>query len=298
VSDFAILMAQMARAPSMLTQIVVPCFNEGTRLPVAAFDEYLGSCEDVCFVFVNDGSADNTLEVLNSLGKRWPHRVRVIDQQPNRGKAEAVRQGVLGVLAKARYVGYFDADLASPLSAITDFVEVLDANSAIDIVMGARVALLGRDIRRQSRRHYLGRVFATAASLVLALPVYDTQCGAKVFRVKDPLMLELFGSPFGSRWIFDVEILARYLAGSGTKSGIYELPLRRWTDVGESRVKPLDFMRASGEMASIYQRYRLRHDLEKVLAAVRALRIRYAGAGAIGRSSTTSRSPPSSSYST
>jgi len=264
------------------TQIVVPCYNEANRLPVAAFDEYLAARQDVGFVLVNDGSTDATLDILRALERRWTGRVFVIDQQPNQGKAEAVRAGILHAMGTADYVGYFDADLATPLDAISEFVAVLDANSQIDIVIGARVSLLGREIRRKARRHYLGRVFATAASLVLALPVYDTQCGAKLFRVRAPMLGQLFGAPFGSRWIFDVEIFARYLTGLGDRKGLYELPLQRWSDVGESRVKPSDFLRAGGEMATIYRTYRLRRDLDAILAILSAPFVRYAGAGGVG----------------
>jgi len=84
--------------------------------------------------------------------------------------------------------------------------------------------------------------------------VFDTQCGAKLLRC-DARLQRLFERPFGSRWIFDVELLARYLAAGGTGAGIYELPLRRWTDVGESRLAPADFLRAAAEMAAIYREY-------------------------------------------
>ena len=242
----------------MRTRIIVPCYNEESRLDVAAFDAYLAAPAHagVGFVLVNDGSTEATLPVLRGLAARWPGRASVIDQQPNRGKAEAVRVGMLSVRSgEADYFGYWDADLATPLDAIDEFVATLDAYPAVDIVIGARVALLGRQIQRRLARHYVGRLFATAASLVLRLEVFDTQCGAKLLRC-DARLQRLFDRPFGSRWIFDVELLARYLAGAGTAAGIYELPLRRWTDVGKSRLKPADFLRAAAEMAAIYREYR------------------------------------------
>ncbi len=264
------------------TLVVVPCYNEEGRFQASAFDEYLAGRDDVGFVLVNDGSTDNTLAVLQGVERRWSPRVQVIDLPSNQGKAEAVRLGMLRAMQTATYVGYFDADLATPLDAIADFVDILDHNSNVDIVLGARVALLGREISRHARRHYLGRIFATAASLVLALPVYDTQCGAKLFRVKMPLFAELFGKPFGSRWIFDVELMARYLTASGRRDGFYELPLRRWTDIGQSHVKPRDFFRAGGEMAAIYRNYGLPRDFDQALAVLSAPFVRYAGAGGAG----------------
>jgi glycosyltransferase involved in cell wall biosynthesis len=263
--------------------IVIPCFNEESRLDRAAFERFLAvSDPGVELLLVNDGSADNTLGILRDLEDRFPARVRVIDQQPNQGKAEAVRVGMLQALdGGVDYAGYLDADLATPLEAVDDFVHVLERNPDIDFVIGARVALLGRTIERKAHRHYLGRIFATAASLVLSLPVYDTQCGAKLMRV-GPDLPPLFAQRFGSRWIFDVELIARYLTRTDRRDGIYELPLLRWKDVGESRVKPRDFVRAISEMAEIYRTYFLRREQNRWLRLWSAPALRYIGAGGVG----------------
>lgn len=244
--------------------IVVPCFNEAERLPVAEFRDFCTRTSSVRFLFVNDGSSDNTLELLHRLESANPALFGVIDQQPNQGKAEAVRTGMLAALRQeALYAGYWDADLATPLEEIPRFIQILEERPRCEIVFGSRVQLLGRSIQRKSHRHYLGRVFATAASLLLDLPVYDTQCGAKLFRAS-PATEALFADPFCSSWIFDVEIIARLIRAKRGKDltdlreKIYELPLNRWHDVAGSRVRPIDFFKALVEMNRIRRRY-LKH---------------------------------------
>lgn len=241
------------------TVLVVPCFNEADRLRVEQFRHYVADGESVGFLFVNDGSGDETGPVLERLCAGQP-LLRRLDLPRNQGKGEAVRQGVQTAWNWCeKYVGYWDADLSTPLEQIGRFVAQLERSPETDIVMGARVQLLGRSIRRSRLRHYLGRVFATMASLVAGLPVYDTQCGAKLFR-KSERVRSIFDEPFHSRWVFDVEILLRYLAGAELDSGdvsdgriprIYELPLDQWHDVGGSKVKPTDFFKALVELLVI-----------------------------------------------
>jgi glycosyltransferase involved in cell wall biosynthesis len=243
------------------TVIVVPCFNEAERLRAAVFRGFCSREPGIRFVFVNDGSTDATLDRLRELEESDPDRFGVVDQQPNQGKAEAVRNGMLAAFrSRPRFAGYWDADLATPLDEIPRFVQVMNERAICEMVFGARVQLLGRSIERNPLRHYLGRVFATAASLTLDLPVYDTQCGAKLFRVS-PDIEALFAEPFCSGWIFDVEIIARLIdarRGSDLPQPtdvIYEIPLDRWQDVAGSRVRPLDFFRALFQIARIRRRY-------------------------------------------
>lgn len=128
------------------------------------------------------------------------------------------------------------------------------------MVFGARVQLVGWAIERSLLRHYAGRVFATATSRVLGLSVYDTQCGAKLFR-STPEVAALLEEPFRTSWVFDVEILARWLQqradalGVAPADAIYELPLRTWRDVPGSKVRPWDFGRALLELARIWRSY-------------------------------------------
>lgn len=243
------------------TTVVIPCFDEAARLPVDAFADHARKHADVDFLFVDDGSRDDTLRVLRALEARAPERISVIEQRPNQGKAEAVRLGMNAAFERgARYAGYLDADLAAPLSEIARLRAVFEAHEDIEMVFGARVMLMGRHIERRRARHYLGRVFATVASATLGLPVYDTQCGAKLFRVT-PTTRALFADPFVGGWIFDVEILARRLVADRTgelpptSRVLYELPLDTWVDVAGSKVAPTDFLRAMLAMWRIRRRY-------------------------------------------
>jgi dolichyl-phosphate beta-glucosyltransferase len=218
--------------PAALTFITVPCFNEAARLRADGFAPLLAR-PDVRLVFVNDGSSDGTAEVLAALRASAPDRIDVVSLAENRGKAEAVRQGLLWSLAQgAASVGYLDADLSTPATEMARLVDALAGGA--DAVIGSRVALLGSDIRRDRHRHYLGRIFATVASLALAVPVYDTQCGAKVFRAGEPLR-EALAAPFRSRWTFDVELLGRLLAAGARE--ILEIPLHSWHDVPGSKLR-------------------------------------------------------------
>src|SRR5688572_12715599 len=150
--------------------LVVPCYNEERRLDVTAFERFTRTAGDVSFCFVNDGSADGTNAVLDGLAKNGrPGSVRVVTLPQNAGKAEAVRQGMLRAheWRPFTYIGYWDADLATPLDAVHAMCRLAGGKQECLMVLGSRIKRLGASIDRKAKRHYLGRVFATFASLVL-----------------------------------------------------------------------------------------------------------------------------------
>ena len=241
--------------------IVVPCFNEEQRLPVDEFRRFASDGTRVEFWFVNDGSSDGTLRLLESLRNEDPSRYFVVNLEHNSGKAEAVRRGMLAAMERGPdFFGFWDADLATPLSEVRAFLDVFTSLARIEMVFAARVRLLGRSISRNPSRHYVGRVGATLISSSLGLAVYDTQCGAKLFRMSEP-MRALFARPFLSRWIFDVEIVARFVQQRGRDAAaqaIYELPIETWHDVKGSKVKSGDFVKALRDLWKIHRAYNRR----------------------------------------
>jgi glycosyltransferase involved in cell wall biosynthesis len=244
--------------------LVVPCYVEASRLAPAAFLDVLPPRPWLTLLFVDDGSQDRTAAVLASLDSASPNQVRVLRLAAHVGKGEAVRAGVLEAARwQPDYVGFWDADLATPLEAIDDFVALARRRPGLDLLIGSRVNLMGREIRRSPARHYVSRVFATAASLALDLPVYDTQCGAKLFRATGEV-LQVFGEPFRSRWVFDVEILERYLAlavrdgGPPRRARIYELALPAWHEVPGSKLRARDFLWSFVEVFRVWRQRRRR----------------------------------------
>jgi glycosyltransferase involved in cell wall biosynthesis len=234
------------------TIIIIPCYNEAERLPVNDFKDFAAGNNDISFLFVNDGSTDNTADLLEKL-ESSNKRIYVLNLPANSGKGEAVRQGVMeAVKHKPEYIGFLDADLATPLEEIHNFIDLLEKND-FELISGLRLARLGAQVKRKLSRHYIGRVFATAVSNLLRVEVYDTQCGAKLFERQ--LAEKVFQEPFKSKWLFDIEIFKRIIELYGREKSnrvIYEYPLLTWIDIKGSKLKLSDFIKAPFELLKIF----------------------------------------------
>ena len=156
-------------------------------------------------------------------------------------------------------MGYWDADLATPLSTIPEFIGKFQSSRSLVAVCGSRILRLGASIQRLVFRHYFGRIFETVVSNILNIPVYDTQCGAKIFLAEFAEFI--FSEKFLSRWFFDVELFARSIEHIGRQNTVHsflELPLSQWHDQGQSKITWANVLQTPLELLRIYIFYRKR----------------------------------------
>lgn len=223
---------------SFNTNIVIPCYNEEKGISNGEYSNFLNNNPEVLICFVNDGSKDNTLKVLNVLKEKYPTQIQILSLEKNSGKAEAVRAGIKHCNATFhhQYIGYLDADLATTLEEFIDLRNYLKGD--IVFSFGSRIRKIGSRIERQNSRFLIGRIIATFISTILDIKVYDTQCGSKLFT--RTISEQLFEKEFISRWLFDVELFYRMILLFGREKAIQkmiEIPLNLWVEKGDSKVK-------------------------------------------------------------
>lgn len=225
------------------TAIVIPCYNEAARLQIESFRLFLNSNPNYFMCFVNDGSSDQTSELLNQLALSCENAA-LVELKENSGKAVAVYKGTRYCIENLEVsnIGYFDADLATPLSFIKILETTLNGNTGYNLVFGSRQLAKKQLVERKFFRHIMGRMVARMISWAIGKRFGDTQCGAKLMTVD--AAEKVFDTPFISTWIFDAEIIKRL----GPENGIKEIPVNQWKDVGNSKVSPWYFFRLLGEI--------------------------------------------------
>lgn len=184
--------------------IIIPAYNEQARIG-STLDRVLDSIRDQQWsaevLVVNDGSRDNTAQIVRSIARENPS-VRLIENARNRGKGYSVRNGILQ--GRGQVVMFTDADLSAPIEEAQRLFDAI-ANGA-DVAIGSRWIERDRQTVRQSwYRRFFGRCFNWLTRLVMRMPFADTQCGFKAFRRQ--AAHEIFIRQRVERWGFDPEIL-------------------------------------------------------------------------------------------
>ena len=233
----------------MSTALVVPCFNESARWN-ASYWGALFTLPGLSWLLVDDGSTDDTYRVLD---KHASNNVSVLRLSHNAGKGEAVRQGLEVVARDAHdWVGFVDADGAFKGEEIQRFVALaLRSELSTQAVWSSRVRMRGRRIERSPSRHAVGRSIATALSVRYWELPYDSQAGLKLFRNLPQLSASL-RRPFGTRWLFDVELYSRLEAQYGTGSQwLWEEPLDSWQHIAGSKISLREIRRIPVEIMKL-----------------------------------------------
>jgi CheY-like chemotaxis protein/glycosyltransferase involved in cell wall biosynthesis len=245
--------------------VVIPCYNEEKRLKSEEFINFIERNSGYHLCFVNDGSKDKTLQVLQKLRKGREDYISIYDCPKNGGKAEAVRQGLI-YMSKFRdldYVGFLDADLSTDFQDFDDLVKTIESTD-FQIVNGSRISRMGANITKESARKIISKTINLIIAKIVGMPFKDTQCGAKIMRKE--LIPVAFESRFITKWLFDVEIFMRMKNHFGTKKAqkmICEQPLKRWIHADGSKLSMKDSLNIGFQLIKIYSTYTLNPMLSK-----------------------------------
>jgi dolichyl-phosphate beta-glucosyltransferase len=225
--------------------IIIPAYEEGARIgssldKVLTYAARRGWNAEV--IVVNDGSSDNTAEIVLGYAANHP-MLRLVEHPDNRGKGYSVRNGMLH--ARGEVLLFSDADLSSPIEEASKlFAAIADG---ADLAIGSRWLQSELQTQRQPLyRQFFGRIFNLLLRLILGLKFKDTQCGFKAFTRR--AAQTIFPLQKIERWGFDPELL--YLA---KKFGftVAEVPVA-WAHREGTRINPLrDGIRMLGEMLRI-----------------------------------------------
>jgi len=237
--------------------VVIPCYDEAKRLLSDDFKKFVHKNLGYHLCFVNDGSKDNTLEVLQEIRKGNETYISIYDCEKNGGKAEAVRLGMLHLAKQNQfdYLGFLDADLSTNFDDFQDLVSTI-SNSNYKIVSGSRMSRMGADIAKESARKIISQTINFIIRKTLGMEINDTQCGAKIMTKE--IVEKTFQKKFLTKWLFDVEIFMRMKNEYGAEEAkklICEKPLNRWVHVDGSKLSIKDSFKIIGQIGQIAIHY-------------------------------------------
>lgn len=211
----------------MKLSIIIPCYNEAKDLKekVGQVKKKLNTLNiESELILVNDGSKDNTQEVINSIDG-----VVHSGYEVNRGKGGAVKQGILD--ATGDYILFMDADLSTDLKAFDEVIPLLGKEKFIIGSRHHKESVI--PIKQPAKRRFIGWCCRKIVNNRFHFHYSDTQCGFKC--IEKSLADKIATLQIVNGFAFDVEYL--YIAKLlGVK--VYEIPVT-WRDDRGSTVSPL-----------------------------------------------------------
>lgn len=210
----------------MKLSVVIPCYNEASRgnfkKRIEDVLKYLKECESISsfeVICVNDGSTDDTLNILQNFGNSI-----ILISHNNRGKGYSLKRGF--EICTGELCLMMDADLSVPLEYIEQFYLELRENKNLALI-GSRRCDGAHILKEQSTiRRGIGKISRFITQKILGLDIIDTQCGFKMTRSK--YVKEILGNIHSNRWLFDIELLV-YLQNKNIK--LVEVPVSWGTEL-------------------------------------------------------------------
>jgi glycosyltransferase involved in cell wall biosynthesis len=234
--------------------LVVPMFNEELRINEGVFESLFNNLNNVKFIFVDDGSTDKTLMILNDLNKRFVEsEIDVLANEANLGKAESIRKGFLKALQyECKYIGFTDGDFATPPEEIARLIGILNEEKP-QALFGVRRKEDGNEVITNRFREFQGTIFNFLAKTLIGTNLKDPQCGTKFFLNTSALQYAI-SSAFMNSWLFDLEIYLRMKKRMPSLI-VEEIVLNSWQHQPSSKVKILDPFRMLLTLVSLRRVY-------------------------------------------
>jgi len=237
--------------------IVFPLFNEEKRLLKLLREIKKFSFKNKLnleFIFVDDGSTDSSLKLLQNFKKTNQRKVKfnIISYKRNKGKGYALKKGVLK--ARNKWILTIDVDLSVKLSQINQWIKKKYIKQKIDIYFGSRLL---KDSKKDAKNHrvFMGKTFNFILNILInkkLITINDTQCGFKLY--KSSLAKKIFRNIKENGYIHDVEVL---IISNKKKYTIKELPVN-WVHVDGSKI---NIFRDSFKMFIDIFKLKLRYNL-------------------------------------
>lgn len=182
-------------------KVIIPVFNESDRIlkTCKAITEFLADNPNYNFLFVDDGSEDNTVKLLEKRKEKY-HDIDILVLEENKGKGAAINSAIMKSTEKQ--VCFIDGDLAYSFNHLPNLFEKL---KTFDVVIGSRALGFKNKKKLLIRRRILGGGFNFLVRIITGLPYKDTQAGLKGFITEKAK--KIFEKQIISDFSFDVEIL-------------------------------------------------------------------------------------------
>ena len=203
--------------PASLT-LIIPVYNGAAYLP-ETFQELLEYYKNVSaprLIFVNDGSADATQDLLENFARQSELLVTVLSLPTNSGKGNAIKYAIEHGEINTSLVGFTDVEIPYTLDKVTEAAEILQTGN-YDLVVADRTQV------HTQQYVWVRKIMATLFRLGIPRTIrsiHDTQSGLKLFRTETARAI--FSRVYTSRWVFDLEI---FLAAHHGGARVFQMPV-------------------------------------------------------------------------